>query len=50
MLARQVTNLTGFGAYVVAWRGFATISRVKMCAGTGAVAIGRDRVHVDVVH
>ena len=50
VLACQVSNLAGSRVAVVAWRDFTTHVRVHGWTSRGAVAIGRNRVLVDVVH
>jgi hypothetical protein len=49
VLPRQVAHFTGRGLGAVAVRHLRAEVRVEMATGAGAVAVGRDRVLVDVV-
>jgi len=50
VLSTQVAGLASFGLASVADGDLATVVRVEMSAGGGAVAISRDGLGVDVVH
>ena len=49
MLAGEVTNLAVLWLAWVARSGFAGIVWIEVPVGGGAVAVGRDWVHVDVI-
>lgn len=50
MLARQITDLTGFGKASIARGGLAARERVNVSARGGTIIVGGNGVVVDVVH
>lgn len=50
VLAAQVTSLAGLGGARVARHGLAVVVRVQVSTSGSAVAVGRDRLSMNVVH
>lgn len=50
ILAAEVTDLAGLRLAGITWRVLTALVRVEMGEGASAVAVGRNRLVVDVVH